>query len=204
MASPAKKSSTNTLGHLSLGVGIGLLLLAGIIFIRLFHDSLRQEVRYAVTQLQQPAALTPPNTDFAIVIDKIEAVAAIVKDIDPYNSQIYQLALRDGVAHARGTGVPGGGGNIFLFAHSSEDLLTAERYNSVFYLMHHLNGGDLIKVWYQKKEYHYLVKEKLSVSPTDTKYLTVKAPSEQLTLMTCWPPGTTLKRLIIVAELVSS
>ena len=197
-----KKNKFNPWIAISKGVGIGLVVLSFYVLARLFQDPLTHEISYAVSSSKSVESLLPPNTDFAITIDKIGASAAIVKGVDPYNSLVYQTALRDGVAHARGTKLPGGDGNIFLFAHSSADLLTAERYNSVFYLMHHLDSGDIIKVWYQGKEYQYQVQEKKFVAPSDTQYLTAKTQNEQLTLMTCWPPGTTLKRLIIIPKLI--
>jgi sortase A len=183
------------------GIGIGLIIFSGFILYRLFNDPIKQEVGYQLRQNRtEENALVPPNTDFALIIPKIGASSSIIQDVSPYNSQEYQLALRDGVAHAEGTKLPGEGGNIFLFAHSSADLLTAERYNSIFYLMHHLENGDEIKVWYKNNEYRYTIAEKHLVAPTDTKYLTAQSNSETLTLMTCWPPGTTYKRLIIVAK----
>lgn len=182
-------------------IGIILIILSGYIFARIFRDPLTQEIKYAVNAAKKAPAPNPPNTNFAITIDKIGASAAIVEGVDPYNSQIYQRALRDGVAHAKGTKLPGEGGNIFLFAHSSADLLTAERYNSVFYLMHHLEIGDTVKVWNQGHEYVYVVSDRKFALPTEIHYLTANSKTEQLTLMTCWPPGTTLKRLIIVAQL---
>lgn len=199
MASHAKKNKSNIASHIVSGIGLGLVLFSFFILARLFHDPLTQEIKYAVSTVKDEQLLTPPNTDFALTIDKIGASSAIVKSVDPYNSQVYQKALKDGVAHAKGTKLPGEGGNIFLFAHSSADLLTAERYNSIFYLMHHLEIGDIIKVWSEGKEYDYAVSDKKFVSPSDTQSLTAKT-SEQLTLMTCWPPGTTMKRLIIIAK----
>jgi sortase A len=152
---------------------------------------------------KQPSPVSPPNTDFALTIDKIGASSAIIAGVNPYDSAVYQRALRSGIAHAQGTSVPGQGANIFLFAHSSADLLTAERYNSVFYLIHHLEPGDTIKVWHEDKEYRYAVAEKHLVTPDNTQYLTQTGQVETLTLMTCWPPGTTYKRLLITAHLVS-
>lgn len=188
------------LASLPLIIGIGLILSSGYILSRLFHDPIKQEIGYMIRTTKTDTSITPPNTDFAIVIDKIGASSSVIQSVDPYDSQVYQMALRDGVAHANGTKLPGEGGNIFFFAHSSADLLTAERYNSVFYLMHHLDTGDVIKVWKDGKEYDYAVTRKLTVSPSDTKYLTMNDKTETLTLMTCWPPGTTLKRLIIIAK----
>lgn len=197
MQSPVKKAA--------ISLGFGLILVAGVILFRLFSDPIQQEVRYALRDTSSTgSSLTPVNTDFGLVIAKIGATAAIVENVDPSNSAIYQRALRDGVAHAKGTALPGEGGNIFLFAHSSADLLTAARYNSVFYLIHHLELGDQISVWYQGREYQYSVSAKHLVSASDTQYLSRQTKNETLTLMTCWPPGTTYKRLIIIADRVDN
>jgi len=37
------------------------------------------------------------------------------------------------------------------------------------------------------------------VDPTRVEFLTRKSNREFLTLQTCWPPGTTLKRLLVFA-----
>lgn len=184
---------------------IGIVLLLGGLFVlvRLFFAPLSQEVIFLTKQTSSNETgdgLQPPNTDYAIVIPKIGAVAPVVQDVDPLDSAIYQFALTKGVAHAKGTANPGQNGNIFLFAHSSADLFTASKYNSIFYLVHHLNQGDRLKIWYRGEEYHYQVVTKEFVNSNATKYLTQKSSSEVLTLMTCWPPGTTYKRLIIVAK----
>jgi len=199
MASSAKNSPNKALRSLFVGLGIGLVLFAGFVLFRLFRDPVKQEFHYVVTTRLPRATLLPPDTDFSLVIDKIGASSRIIKNVDSLDSRLYQLALRDGIAQAKGSSLPGEGSNIFLFAHSSADLMTAERYNSVFYLLHHLESGDLIKVFYLGKQYDYAVTDKRIVAPTDTSYLRPSS-SEQLTLMTCWPPGTTLKRLIILAK----
>jgi len=179
-------------------VGIACYLLA-----RLFADPVRQELSYytRATSSSEISELIPPNHDFSLVIEKIRATSVIVVNIDPFNPTLYQQALTKGIAHAKGTAMPGEGKNIFLFSHSSSDLMTALRYNSVFYLLHHLEAGDEIKVWYLGDLHKYVVSEKKIVLPSETQYLSNFESSETLTLMTCYPPGTALRRLIIVASL---
>jgi len=153
--------------------------------------------------------IQPINTDFGIVIPKILANAKVVDNVDPYNSQAYQIALTRGVAHAQGTAYPGHAGNIFIFAHSSSNWFTANRYNSVFYLIDKLEKGDEVDLYYKSKKYVYRVFEKKIVEASAVSYLTGRlkpTPTEDtsiLTLMTCWPPGTTLKRLIIQAKIIN-
>lgn len=185
-------------------LGYLLIVMAVIVLINLFILPIRHEVTYQVDQITNstPEPLTPPDPNFSIVVDKIGATSRIIEAVDPNNSVIYQEALARGVAHALGTSLPGNGGNIFLFAHSSADILNASRFNSVFYLMHHLGDGDEIKIWYQGQVYRYRVTKKVVVSPTDLSYMESNKGPEILTLMTCYPPGTTLKRLIVQAERV--
>lgn len=182
-------------------LGLILLGVSSYLFFRLFRDPIRQEIQYQQYQASPARTeLVPPNHDFALLIPEIGASSTIVPDVDSRDSRVYQRALSRGIAHAQGTGKPGGGKNIFLFAHSSADLLTAERYNSVFYLLHHLVPGDEIKVWYHNQLYTYRVTSQKLTAPSATEYLTSTTNTETLNLMTCWPPGTTLKRLIISAE----
>ncbi len=185
-------------------IGIACLVIAAALTVKLFWYPGEQEVRYTLDSVRSQNTPTkangPTSTDFGIVVDKIGANAAVIPDVDPFNSSIYQQALTRGVAHAKGTGKPGQGKNIFLFAHSSGDLITATRFNSVFYLLHHLMVGDEIKLWYQGIEHDYLVTNKKLTDPADLSVLTAPSNGEVLTLMTCWPPGTSLKRLIIIAD----
>jgi sortase A len=166
---------------------------------RIFRDPLKNEIKYVIHTKARADSLTPANKDFSILVGKLGITSEIIANVDPFDSKKYQLALSKGIAHAKGTKLPGEDGNVFLFAHSSADLLTAERYNSVFYLIHHLDKGDIIDIWYEGQQYKYEVSSKEFVSPGSTSALTRIMPSETLTLMTCWPPGTTLSRLIITA-----
>jgi len=57
-----------------------------------------------------------------------------------------------------------------------------------------------VELVYQGRLYKYEVAEKEVVSATDTKYLVPQTVSEKLIMQTCYPPGTTWKRLVVVAK----
>lgn len=164
----------------------------------------KNEIGYQVSRLQEneKKELVPVDKSFGILIPKIQANSKVIKNVDPFNSNIYQKALSQGVAHAKTSALPGSKGNVFLFSHSSADFLTASRYNSIFYLLNKLVIGDEIKIFYEDKEYIYHVTSKRVVEPTDTSFIYSKASKETLSLMTCWPPGTSLKRLVVQATLL--
>ncbi len=132
--------------------------------------------------------------------EREDANANILPDIDPSNRKEYLDALKKGVAHTRGTAYPGEDGHIFLFAHSTDNFWNVSNFNAVFYLLYKLEKGDEVNVYFKGKRYKYAVEDKKVVFPTDIEYLTRKTDSEFLTLQTCWPPGTTLQRLLVFAK----
>jgi sortase A len=192
-------------------VGLGFLILLATyspiiyneISYDLFHPKTPVEVALKQSTHPQGFVMTPVDANFGIVIPKIRANAKVIPNVDPYNSSIYQVALTKGVAHAKGTFFPGEGKNIFLFSHSSANFYDALRYNSIFYLLSKLEKNDSVYLFYKNKKYTYSVISKKLVDPTDTSYLTQQTNTEILTLMTCWPPGTSFKRLLVFAHLQS-
>lgn len=208
--SPRKKQPKKTPLHplsrwfLTAGVsciGIGLLL-----FILTFFPVINEEVRYDAAQLapkQTTGIQKPVNDQFGIMIPKIGANAAIIPNVDPYDSRVYQRALTKGVAHAKGSVFPGRVGNMFLFSHSSVNFYEALRFNSVFYLLNKLQPGDQIDIYFETKKFTYTIFESKLVDPNNVSYLMEKTNEKLLTLMTCWPPGTTFKRLIVRARLTN-
>lgn len=199
-----KKVSPNY-SQIILVVGISLIAMGLLLLTAIFFPMLTNELTYQVqskkTQLtsqnNSPKEIQPIDATFGIVIPKIRANATVIANVDPYNSQEYQLALTKGVAHARGSAYPGRAGNVFIFSHSSVNFFEALRYNSVFYLLDKLEAGDEINLYYNKEKFVYRVIEKKLVDANMISYLTEKTNIKLVTLMTCWPPGTTFKRLII-------
>ncbi len=199
--------------------GVILVFLSALIFVAVFSPILKEEASYIFSRpgkvadkeivLSDIAAvidedkIAPVDKDFSIIVPKIGANSKVVQDVDPYNSQEYQQRLTQGVAHAKGSPLPEQGGNTFLFAHSSDNFYNANRYNSVFYLLHKLENEDVFYLVKDEVIYKYEVNEKSIVNPDQITYLTEPTKEDKATLMTCWPPGTTLNRLIIVGKLVS-
>lgn len=193
------------LANLFLFVGVLFLLSSLSILAITYLPLATQEVVYELSQNSPSPQIevVPINTDFALVIGKIGANSAVIGNVDPFDSGQYQTALSRGVAHAKGTAFPDQPGNVFLFSHSSADFLTATRYNSIFYLLDKLVTGDSIDLYYLGQKYQYQVTEKMVVGPNEISYLGQDTNEKKLTLMTCWPPGTSLKRLIIQATIPS-
>lgn len=112
-----------------------------------------------------------------------------------------QKALRNGVIHYPGTALPGDNGNVVVTGHSSYYAWDPGRFKDVFALLHDVKMGDKIVVYFNQKKFIYEVNKIKVVWPKDVDVLG-PAPVEQLTLITCTPIGTNLKRLIVQARLV--
>ena len=151
----------------------------------------------------EPLTIVPASTDFGIVIEKIGVNAPIVADVDTTSHEAYMEAMRSGVAHAKDTAKPDQIGNVYLFAHSTLNFWEYGPYAAVFTTLHQLAPGDRIVVFYKDKRYDYLIDEKEIVPGFDMTPLTRSSSRRLLTLQTCDPPGTTWRRLIIIAELIS-
>ncbi len=206
------------LGRLA-GLALLTLSLATIIF--LFTPIALAELRYVLSKYdQQPLAQETTKTGlsfdtiavqnearqlglssyFSVFVPKINARADIIPNVSTQDETEYQRALTKGVAHARGTYFPGQGKNIFLFAHSTDSPLNFSRYNAVFYLLRKLENGDRITVFFLDKKYEYEVVQKVIAEPDDTSWIYRDFGSETLILQTCDPPGTTWRRLLVIAK----
>lgn len=145
--------------------------------------------------------LIPIDTMFSILIPKIGANARIIPNVDPSSTKAFLPALQEGVAHARGTFFPGGQGNIYLFAHSTDNFWNAGRYNALFYLLKDLEKGDEVVIFSQNVRHNYIVSDSIISDPEEVLYINeANTGQELLILQTCWPPGTTWKRLLVFAE----
>ncbi|MBI3980769.1 sortase [Candidatus Microgenomates bacterium] len=171
----------------------------------IFLPVARQEISYQITKITSPVKnkypdLPPKDTQFGIVIPKIKANSKVIINVDPGDKGEYMAALRKGVAHAKGTDFPGGKENIYLFAHSTDFDFNVFAFNAIFYLLHNLEKGDEVTLYYLGRRYNYYVFDKKIVNGEDVEYLTKKYGESVLTLQTCWPPGTTLQRLLVFAK----
>ena len=114
---------------------------------------------------------------------------------------IFMQELEKGVVRYPGTALPGEKGNAFIFGHSSNYPWVKGEYNEVFALLDELEYGDQIIVYYNQKKFIYTIREKKVVHPGDVKALERHDDKAEISLMTCWPVGTTLKRMLVFAEL---
>lgn len=159
-----------------------------------------------LSDLRSPSEsqIVPVSTEYGLVIEKINANARVVPNVDASNEAAYTQALTQGVAQALGSTPPGQPGNLYLFSHSTDAPWNIIRFNAIFYLLRELEAGDRVIVFYANRRYDYIVFDKIIARAEDVSYLTTKYDHPVLTLQTCDPPGTLLNRLIIRAKLINT
>lgn len=140
------------------------------------------------------------NVDAPLVLPKLGLDALKGQDWKTLEDQI-RSSLREGVVYYPGTAEPGRKGNFFVTGHSSNYFWEISQYNTVFALLPKIGEGADVYVTYNQNHYHYRVASKREVSPNDVSILK-QGDGYNMTLMTCTPVGTSLKRLVVSAYLV--
>lgn len=131
---------------------------------------------------------------YTISIPKINIKDAEVTTID--NN------LEKHLVNYPGTAIPGENGNAVIFGHSTLPyLFDANNYKTIFANAHTLKVGDEITTKVKGAEYTYKIYDISVVDPENTSALTQNYDNSYLTIVTCTPPGTIWKRLIIKAKL---
>lgn len=103
-----------------------------------------------------------------------------------------------------GTSIPGENGTAVIFGHSTlPQLFDPKNYKTIFATLHTLKIGDEIIATVSDISRKYKVFSITITSPEDTNILSQSYDSSYITLVTCTPPGTVWKRLIIRAAIDS-
>jgi LPXTG-site transpeptidase (sortase) family protein len=109
--------------------------------------------------------------------------------------------LKNGVALYPNSALPGKKGTTIISGHSSPNLFSFGKYNTVFSLLNKLQYGDNIVIYYNQKKYDYKVIRKFTFAPNKEFSETEKNRSDLL-LISCWPVGTNFKRIGVEAKFI--
>lgn len=159
-------------------------------------DSLRSPI------IVDPNSQAKIGRETRLIIPKINVDVPIVLDEQSVQESKLQKALERGVVHYANSALPGEGGNGVIVGHSSNNFFNGGRYKFAFVLLERLNEGDTFMINYKSKRYIYRVSKEKVVQPDDFSLLQETA-KPTMTLLTCTPPGTSWRRLIIQGQQIS-
>jgi sortase A len=131
---------------------------------------------------------------YLLSVPKLNIKNAIVSTTD------YDLSKH--LVNYGGTAVPPEKGNAVVFGHSTlPQLYNPRDYKTIFAHVHSLTVGDTIIATVNNIDYKYKIFNITIVEPEDTTPLMQDYSGNYLTIITCTPPGTVWKRLILKARM---
>lgn len=149
-----------------------------------------------------PNAKVDVGPESRIIIPKINVDIPVVYGLGSRDESAIQAALEDGVVHYHETAVPGQAGNNVIVGHSSNNFLNSGKYKFAFVLLDRLELNDTFILHYKGVRYVYKVTNKQVIEPTDFS-LTTPTKQPTVTLITCTPPGTSWRRMVVQAQQIS-
>ena len=114
-----------------------------------------------------------------------------------------QIGLLYGAVAYPHSSEPGGNGSLIVAGHSSppNERASESEFADVFEKLPNLGVGNHIKITQNGKEYLYKVINTKVVPPSDTSILEQQDDEDIITLITCFPVGTTRDRFVVTAKL---
>jgi LPXTG-site transpeptidase (sortase) family protein len=144
------------------------------------------------------------DKDMWIYIDSVNMERIkITSNVASSDESVYNRYLKDGVAHFKGTPLPGDGGNSFIYGHSAISSFFRSHPDlpeTIFTRLENVDIGDEVKIERDGEILSYTIRRKHIANAEDFSVLDPSSHKETVTLMTCWPIGIGSKRLILIAE----
>ncbi len=146
--------------------------------------------------LSVPGRIEIPSNNISVPLIWTTAVANFEKD------------LKKGVVHYPGTALPGQTGTSYISGHSSGYLWDKSPYKTIFAGLGNVKDGTSFTVTVTLKNgkqvrYNYVVERRGEYAANDQAQF-VNTADSVVALSTCWPIGTTAKRLVLFGKLTQT
>lgn len=202
-----RKKKGGVLHSMAFGLGMGFLMLLILLF-GLFNERFLAPFMTPSRSISSTPLIIDPESaaigsESKLIIPKINVEIPVVYDEPSIDEAAVQKALERGVVHYATTPNPGELGNGAIFGHSANNILNKGKYKFAFVLLHKLEAGDTFYLEKDGKRYVYKVYEKKVVPPSEVSVLRSQGKPATFALITCDPPGTSLKRLVVYGEQIS-
>jgi sortase A len=131
---------------------------------------------------------------YLLTIPKLKIEKAEVSAVD--------FDLSKHLVHYYSTILPGEKGTAVIFGHSSlPHLFRPKDYTTIFSNLHTLRNGDMVYVQVNGVRYPYRIFSMVVTESDDSTIFSQSHDDSYITLVTCFPPGTVMKRLVVRAKI---
>lgn len=162
-------------------------------------DSIAGQSQFININTPPPPSVQKPTREeeYRLAIPSLGIMDAVVKaNTDDLTKSLIQY---------KQTAYPGEPGAPVIFGHSTlPQFFSSTNYLTIFSTLPTIKLGNDIFVSYAGVKYTYRVSNMYEVKPTEFWVLKQDYNQKILKLITCVPPGTKLRRLVVEAELIKS
>lgn len=152
-----------------------------------------------------PKNTTPQSSSYSsesITNFKISIPSLSIEDA---NVAVNGEDLNKSLVHYPGTALPGQPGSPVIFGHSTlPQLFDPKNYMTIFSTLPAIKTGEVVLINIDNITYTYKIVNIYQVKPDAVEVLRQFYNKKSLKLVTCVPPGTKYRRLIVEADLVKS
>lgn len=151
-----------------------------------------EQIKTAYTDKQNTLEIPKIAISAPIIFSRSSDKTSLTKD------------LNMGVVYYPGSVKPGEKGEIVILGHSAPAGWPKTKYNWVFSDLEDLSIGDTIFIDANNKQYKYVVKSRAIIQRGEEANSSGLGTNNTLILISCWPPGKDLQRIVVRAELVDN
>lgn len=126
----------------------------------------------------------------------LEVPIVIVKNQSPKD---FDKALKHGVLHYPFSALPNENGRVVLLGHSAPQGWPKINFDHVFSHLNDLEKNDKFSVVFGDDKYFYKIENKYFLK--EGERLPSQEEESSLVLISCWPPGSNQKRIVVEAVL---
>lgn len=138
----------------------------------------------------------------SLEIPKIGVVVPLIV-LESSNNN-FDKELDRGVVIFPNSALPGGTGQTIILGHSAPPNWPKINYDGVFSRINELNEKDEIILYFNHQKYTYHVNQKIFLEKGE-EVADNKIPSDNtLLLISCWPPGKNIQRIVIKSTLIKT
>jgi sortase A len=144
----------------------------------------------------QPKSSSSKEVQYTLSIPKLKIKDALV--------EVGGEDLSKSMIQYGGTALPGNYGNTVIFCHSVlPQFFNPKTYNTICSTLPTVQRGDLIFIDFDGVNYKYQVQDLIEIKPDDISVLEQHYDNFYLSLITCVPPGSYWKRLVVKSKLIN-
>ena len=149
-------------------------------------------------QIAQAENVNFLSRENSLEIPKIGVLAPLI--VTDSSEKDLEEGLNRGVVIFPDSALPGQSGQTIILGHSAPANWPKIKYDWVFSRLNELEEKDEIRVYFNNREYTYYVKNKIFLEKGEEIPNYSTDSGNTLLLISCWPPGKNLKRIVVEAN----